>query len=406
MSNKNKTICLINSCELTVPAVHGGAIETLINILIDQNEIEKKVNFIVVTNYVEEAKKLSERYKYTKFIYLNRDEEKDKKINQKIDFLRRVLYRLSLGIISIPLGWKHFEIIRNRKLRNLEADYIVAEGGTYYSFVPFAKRIGRDKMYLHIHHEMFADKVMDNIFGNTIGVSSFALQQYMKDSALNEEKGHVVYNCIDEDIFLKVASDEEKVNLRKSLGFTAEDYVVIYSGRIVPEKGVKELIEGVMSIQNSKIKLVIAGGIRSALGGVSDYYKDVMEMINKSNERIKYIGYIDNNQMYKYYQAANIQVVPSVWEEVAGLVTIEGMLSGIPLIVTNSGGMIEYVADDSVIKVERGKNLSANIADAIMHLYNNPEEAIERGKKEKDYAMKMFSKKEYYRQYLKAFGIE
>ncbi len=405
MNDKKKVICLIGSCELPIPAVYGGAIETLVTLLAEQNEIEQKVEFIVVTNYVEEAYRLAQRYRHTRFICLNRDEKVDKKINDKIDFVRAVLRFFSRGWFVLPLRWKHFELKRNRKLRKLEADYIVAEGGTYLSFLEFARKFGKERIFVHIHHEMFADKKMDDIFGNAIGVSSFALNQYMKNSSMPIEKGKVVYNCIDEELFMQKVPENDKKEVRLKHGFREEDFLVIYSGRLVPEKGVKELIDAVLSLQEKSIRLLIVGGIRSALGGESDYYYEIMDMVKGSNGKVVYGGYVENVRMASYYQAADVQVVPSVWEEVAGLVTIEGMMSGIPLIVTKSGGMIEYVDDESVIQVERGEKLSENIAQAIMYLYQNPGEARLRGEKEREYA-KRFTKRNYYYQFLSAFGIE
>lgn len=405
MNFRKQTICLINSCELPIPAVYGGAIETLINILIDQNEIEQKVNFIVVTVYDKKAEEISRKYQHTEFIFLNRNEKMDRKITRVIKFLRNGLKKYTKGLVRIPEGWQWFEMVRNYKLRNIRADYYVAEGGTYYSFEYFQKKYGREKVWLHVHHEMFSDELFDKIFGHVIAVSKFALNQYMKDSELPAECGKVVYNCVDEELSKKKISKERKHELRSKLGILDKEYIILYSGRIVPEKGIQELIDAVKLLQLDNIRLLIAGGIRSALGGTSDYYRQIMKAVEESNGKILYLGYIDNEEMYQYYQIADVQVVPSIWEEVAGLVTIEAMLCGLPLIVTNSGGMIEYVDSDSVIKVERGEQLPENIARAITYLYSHPEEARQRALEEQEYAKK-FSKNKYYHEFLEAFGID
>lgn len=398
---KNITICLVSSCELAIPAIQGGAIETLITLLIDQNEIEKKVNFVVVTNYVKEAEEVYKKYKYTRFICIEKDMKKAEKYEGIIRGIQKTLCRLTRGRINLPLYLQYFEKRKYSKLDNLQADYIIAEGGAYYSFQSFSKKLGSDKMFLHIHHELLSNSMLDRIFGNVIGVSKFALNQYLKDSSLPKEKGKVVYNCVDEKIFKSEISLKEKKELRKALGFSDDDFVVIYTGRIVPEKGVKELMEAIVSLKNSKIKLLVVGAVKSALGGVSKYYQDILIMKERYPERIIYAGYIDNSKLYKYYQISDVQVVPSIWEEVAGLVTIEGMLSGIPLIVTNSGGMIEYVDEENAIRIEKGKNLSDNIAEKIQYLYEHPEEARIRGKKLKQYAER-FNKRKFYFEFLKA----
>ena len=68
-----KTICLFSPGILPIPAVKGGAIETLLELLIEHNEIEKKVRFLVVSVHDEEAEARSQKYKQTDFIYIKRN---------------------------------------------------------------------------------------------------------------------------------------------------------------------------------------------------------------------------------------------------------------------------------------------------------------------------------------------
>ena len=72
--------------------------------------------------------------------------------------------------------------------------------------------------------------------------------------------------------------------------------------------------------------------------------------------QVIHVGYINNDELYKYYQIADMQAVPSMWEEAAGLVAIEGMASGLPLVVTRSGGMVEYVDEKCALTVDKEKN--------------------------------------------------
>lgn len=66
-----------------------------------------------------------------------------------------------------------------------------------------------------------------------------------------------------------------------------------------------------------------------------------------------------------------MQVVPSIWQEGAGLVAVEGMAAGLPLIITQSGGMVEYVNSDAAIQVPIDKELPHNLALNIKLLAND-----------------------------------
>ena len=115
-------------------------------------------------------------------------------------------------------------------------------------------------------------------------------------------------------------------------------------------------------------------------------------------------GYIENCELYRYYQAADIQVIPSLWEEAAGLIAIEGMLSGLPLIITKSGGMIEYAPSDVAVWVDR-ENIVQNLEDAIIRLADDKEKQIEMSELSLERAKK-FPKKKFYEDYIEVFEHE
>ena len=83
-------------------------------------------------------------------------------------------------------------------------------------------------------------------------------------------------------------------------------------------------------------------------------------------------GYIDYADMPCVYKLGNVAVLPSIWEEPAGLTMVEAAVSGLPLITTNSGGIPEYIPQNCAIFVDRDENLVENLADKIKLLYFNP----------------------------------
>ena len=57
-----KKICFITQCALPIPTVKGGAVETLVEYLLDENEIDKNLKFTVYSIADKEAKKISKKY--------------------------------------------------------------------------------------------------------------------------------------------------------------------------------------------------------------------------------------------------------------------------------------------------------------------------------------------------------
>lgn len=115
-----------------------------------------------------------------------------------------------------------------------------------------------------------------------------------------------------------------------------EDYL-LFAGRIVPEKGIKEAIQ---IAQATKHRLLI-------IGPVYDDHKEYFNQYIKPhlNDKILYLGFMEQEQVVKYYQKAKAFVLPLQWEEPFGLVMAEAMACGTPVIAMRRGAAPEVIAD-------------------------------------------------------------
>ena len=105
----------------------------------------------------------------------------------------------------------------------------------------------------------------------------------------------------------------------------------------------------------------------------TDFDYELEELAKDVQDRIKFTGYIENNELYKIHNISDIAVVPSMWEELFGLVVVEAMSSGLPLIVTKSGGIPEIVDEECAFILEKDESLINNLAEKIDYLVENPE---------------------------------
>ena len=359
-----KKICFISPGILPVPNTLGGAIETLLTNIITENEYYNKANITIISSYENGAYKISKSYKNTSIKYI-----KSSKLEIK---LYNLLYRLIRKVFKKKLNFSSLYYLKSYTiLKKYNYDYIVVEGGDYLELKKIVDYFGKKNIYLHIHHQLIPNIELDAIFDNIIGTSNFVNKEWERNSSNKNLHKYVVYNCVNENYFNKKISNNERRTIREKLGFEKDDFIVIYCGRIIKEKGVKELVQAVNLIENKKIKLLIVGSINFALECTDEYLRSIESFVKKSDNKIKFTGYIANEEVFKYYQTADVQVIPSICEEAAGLVSIEGMLSGLPLIVTKSGGLNEYVSDECSIKISKEKNLVVHIKEAIEKLYND-----------------------------------
>ena len=259
-----KKICLVVGNTLPVPAVMGGAVEELITMLLDQNEIEQKAEFIIFSRENKKAEREAKKYKYSRIIYIPDDTVLDK-VNNRI---RR--YASSVLKPGTLLDSGYYRKIYHI-LRNIKCDAIVCEGGLYHEFRQFAKKFGKEKTYLHIHHHVMADPEYDEIFGNIIAVSEFAKKEWLRTTKQKKTGAHVVYNCVNEAKFNKKITVEQRNKLRAQLGLKEDDFVVLYCGRIQEVKGVRELLRAFAGIKEHNCRLLIIGNADFAVNTTTPF---------------------------------------------------------------------------------------------------------------------------------------
>lgn len=114
----------------------------------------------------------------------------------------------------------------------------------------------------------------------------------------------------------------------------AEDYL-LFAGRIVPQKGVKEAVQ---IAQQTGHRLLIIGPVYP---DSQDYFDQYIKP--HLSDKILYLGYVEREHMAKYYQKAKALLTPVQWEEPFGLTSIEAMACGTPVISLHRGAAPEII---------------------------------------------------------------
>lgn len=156
-----------------------------------------------------------------------------------------------------------------------------------------------------------------------------------------------------------------------------EEKIILYVGRHVYEKGIQVLIEAAPDIINSygEVKLVIAGK-----GPMTEELKEKTRILGLE-DKIIFVGYIDDASKAKLYKAADVAVFPSLYEPF-GIVALEAMEAGCPVVVSDVGGLKEIVEHRiNGMKLTSGSRDS--IKDNVLELLNN--ELLRKSVSEKAY---------------------
>ncbi|MBD2743467.1 glycosyltransferase family 1 protein [Coleofasciculus sp. FACHB-1120] len=180
---------------------------------------------------------------------------------------------------------------------------------------------------------------------------------------------------------------------REKLGIDPDTHMVFYVGRFDRRKGIETVVRAVgksQMRQQDNLKLFIGGGSRP---GQSDgIERDRIEKIVGElglQDITSFPGRLGDDTLPAYYAAADVCVVPSHYEPF-GLVAIEAMASGTPVVASDVGGLQFTVVPEETGLLAPPKDAAA-FAAAIDRILANPEWRKQLGKKARVRVEKMFS---------------
>jgi glycosyltransferase involved in cell wall biosynthesis len=140
---------------------------------------------------------------------------------------------------------------------------------------------------------------------------------------------------------------------------------IAYVGRLVPEKGLPLLLEAAKLLKEASIPFHLTfignGTQRQQLEGMTDTFA--------LREYVTFTGDLRGASFAEALRKVHLVVMPSMWEETAGLAAIEHMMRGGVVVVADVGGLSEVVGDAG-LKFTMGD--SQALADCIQRAYDNP----------------------------------
>jgi len=135
----------------------------------------------------------------------------------------------------------------------------------------------------------------------------------------------------------------DRAAARQRLGFDLDESMVLYVGRFDPIKGIDRLLEAMAYLKHLKrMRLVIVGGD----GPGTAEYRSLQQLSAKFGiqKSVHFVGRVEQRQLPPYYSAADALVVPSYYESF-GLVGLESLACGTPVVATRVGAMEDIIED-------------------------------------------------------------
>ena len=214
--------------------------------------------------------------------------------------------------------------------------------------------------------EKLTYRLSTKVFPNSFGLKKIILEN--KFTTIDKLKviGNGSSNGIDTSYFNpNLFSFDEKQTLRNNLQIQENDFVFLFVGRIVSDKGINELIEvfNKLSENINNIKLLLVGPSEEDLDPLNENTKQYIE----SNKKIISVGYQDD--VRSYFAISNVLVFPSYREGFPNVVMQSGAM-GIPSIVSDINGCNEIVENNNNGIIVQKKNVKA-LYNAMNKIYSD-----------------------------------
>lgn len=204
------------------------------------------------------------------------------------------------------------------------------------------------------------------VYPNSNGLLEIIKENRFCDSNKLKVLANGSSNGINTNIFSPDAIVEsDKIELRKKLNISDIDFVFIFVGRIVADKGINELISAFddFSKSNPQTKLILVGPFEEELDPLSETTLNII----KCNKAIVSVGY--QQEVRAYFSIANALVFPSYREGFPNVV-MQAAAMGLPCIVSNINGCNEIIQEGQNGIIIPVKNKKA-IVEAMQSMYTD-----------------------------------
>ncbi len=142
-------------------------------------------------------------------------------------------------------------------------------------------------------------------------------------------------------------SEKTRQEMRERANVPQDSTVLLYAGRISPEKNIELLADLMEVLANDKqrdFRLLVAGA-----GPKADWLREQGE--TRAAGKIVFLGHLDKETLAGYYANADVFVHPNP-KEPFGIAPLEAMASGVPTVAPNSGGILSYASNENAWLVE------------------------------------------------------
>lgn len=247
-----------------------------------------------------------------------------------------------------------------------------------------------DELQKKMMESFYAEKRLMETVDRVVAIAQHSYNDILNLYRIPEKKVSLIPHGLADKY--RPMTDIERAELRRKYDFSLDDQILMFAGRIDIVKGSHFLCEAFIPLSEKypNLRLIIAGD------GNLEYLLTLQKPVWS---KITCTGYVDKETLYELYAISDIGVLPSLHEEF-GLVALEMMMMGLPLIVGQTTGLSELVVHEETglhtfaQKGDKEKSVSS-LRTAIMELLNDTDKRIRLAKQGRKRYLQHYSVERY-----------
>ena len=228
--------------------------------------------------------------------------------------------------------------------------------------------LGTILYFLNVKARKIIEKKVLNACDKIVVLSEFTKNKLLNSYGVGSEKIVLIPGGID---FKKFYPANDKIGIRNRLNIPSEKFVLLTVRNLVPRMGLEDLLFAVrQAVERVPDVYLVLGGDGPLKNSLTSLSREL-----QLQDHVKFVGFIPDMELPEYYQMADVFVLPTLELEGFGLVTLEALASGVPVLGTPVGGTVEILgklAPKYLFKDTTPESMASLIVQTCQQFKNNP----------------------------------
>ncbi|CAH1221608.1 Spore coat protein SA [Paenibacillus plantiphilus] len=260
------------------------------------------------------------------------------------------------------------------------------------------------RVWLHLHSATFIGRKA--IRPETLTRSMQSAEKILVNSEFLREvvaarvpscahKLRVIYPGVDTDRFrsqFSVEGERHRAILRDERRWSGRS-VILFMGRLIGKKGVHHLLQLMPELikRHPSALLVVVGGAFYGSTRQTAYVRRLHRLGRRMSGHVQFVPYVPYSEVPDWFLGADVAVVPSGSREAFGLVNVEAMSCGLPVVATRAGGMKEIIEDGVTGFLVNPEAVEAETRERLLQLLQDEQLRLSMGRRSRERVEQQFT---------------